>query len=59
MRSGVININDVPKAHCKDPAVEDYFVLFDQYDLRMSLKLNGMFTCFHARVTTERELHEC
>ena len=59
MRAGGITINDVPKIHCKDPIVSDHSVSFDHSDLRIPLQLNGMFSCFHTKVLTERELHEC
>ena len=59
MRSGGITMNDVPKTHCEDPAVDDHCMLFDQSDLWTSLKLNKLFSNFHMRVPAERELHEC
>ena len=57
--TGGVIINDVPKIYCEHPEVENYCVLFDQYDLRTPLQLNGVFSCFHARVPTKRELHGC
>ena len=59
IRSGGVVINDVPEIHCEDRAVKNYCVLFDQHDLRIRLQLNGVFSCFHKRVPTEREIHEC
>ena len=59
MRSSSVAINDAPKIHCGDPAVDDYCVLFDQSGLRKTLQSNGVFSCFHTRVPTEREIHEC
>jgi len=59
MRAGDVVVNDVPKIQCEDPAVDDHCVSFVDSDLRIPLQLNGVFSCFYARVTTERELNEC
>ena len=55
MISGDIIIDDVPKIHCEDPAVEDNCILFDQSDQRTPLQLNDVISYFHARVPTEME----
>ena len=39
--------------------VVDFSVSFEHSDLRVSLKLNGLFSCFHKKVTSEIELYEC
>ena len=57
MRSDGIAINDVQKMHGEDPVVDNHSVSFDYSDLRITLKLNGVFY-FYTRVPTERELHE-
>ena len=59
MRAGGIAANDVPKIHCEDPVVDNHCVSFDASDLRIPLQLNGAFSCFRARVPTEREVNEC
>ena len=59
MRAGGIAVNDVPKIHCEDPSVDNHCVSFDISDLWISLQLNSLFSCFHTRVPTERELTEC
>ena len=59
MRACGVIVNDVPKIHCEDPAVDNHCTPFDNSDLRIPLQLNGVFSCFHTRVPTERELNEC
>jgi len=59
MRTGGAVVNDVPKIQCEDPAVDDHCIPFDDSDLWIPLHLNSVFSCFHMRVPTERELHEC
>ena len=59
MRDGSAIVDDEPKIHCEDHMVENYNVSFDQSDLRIPLRLNGVFSFFHTRVPTETELHEC
>ena len=56
--SGVI-VNDVPKTHCEDPAVDDHCVSFEHSVLCIPLQLNGEFSYFQTRLPNERELHEC
>ena len=51
--------HDVPKIHYEDSAVDDHSVSFDHYELQIPLQLNGVFSCFHTKVHTERELHDC
>ena len=46
IRSGGVTINDVPKIHYKDPAVDDHYIVFDQSNLRTPLQLNRVFSCF-------------
>ena len=59
MRSGSVIVNDVPKIHCEGPTVDNNCVSFDHSDMRITLQLNGVFSCFHTRVPNERELHVC
>ena len=59
MRSSGFIINCLPKIHSEDPIVDGNSVSFDQSDLWIQLRLNGVFSCFHMRVSTETEPHEC
>ena len=59
MRAGGVIVNDVPKIQCEDPAVDDHCISIPDSDLRIPLQLNGVFSYFHTRVPTERELNEC
>jgi len=59
LRAGGVKINDVPKIHCESPGVEDHCISFEGSDLRIPLQLNGIFSYFHSRIPTLKELHEC
>ena len=37
-------VNDYPKIHYENPAVNDHSVSFDQFDLLIPLQLNGVFS---------------
>ena len=50
MRSGGIIINDFPNIRCEDPTVDDQSVSFDHSDMRIPLRLNGVFSYFHESV---------
>ena len=52
--AGGVLVYDIPKIHCEDPVVDNHCMSFDNYDLRIPLQLNGVFSYFHARVSTER-----
>ena len=58
MRSASVTINERPKIHCDDPTVDNYCAKFDDSDLRIPLKLNGIFSYFQSRKPTIEELHE-
>ena len=45
---GVI-VNDVPKIHCEDPAVDNHCISFDNSDLWIPFQINGVFSYFHTR----------
>ena len=59
MKAGGVIINDVPRIHCVDPIAYDHSVSFDQHNMRIPLQLNVVFSHFHTRVLTKKELHEC
>ena len=46
MRSAGVIIDERPKIHCDDPTVDNYYVKFNDSDLRIPLKLNGIFSYF-------------
>ena len=56
MRAGGTIANDVPKIHNEEPTVDNHCVLFDNSDLQIPLQLNRVFSYFHTRVPTERNL---
>ena len=59
MKAVGVTISDVPNTHCEDPAFDDHSISFNHSDLRMPLQLNGVLSCFHMKVPTKREIHEC
>ena len=59
MRARGVVINNVPKIHYEDHIVDDHNMSFDRCNLRILLRLNGVFSCFHMIVPTNIELHEC
>ena len=58
-RAGRVIVNDVPKIPCEYPVADNHCVSFDHSDLRIPSQLNGVFSCFHTRVTTEIGINEC
>ena len=59
LRAGGVKINDVPKIHCQDPEVEDHSISFEGSELLIPLQLTGVFSYFHTRLPTPKELYEC
>ena len=43
MRAGGVIVNNVPKIHCEDPAVDSHCISFDASDLRIQFQINGVF----------------
>ena len=58
MRTAGVSIDDKPKIHCDDPSVDNHCIKFNDSDLRIPLKLHGIFSNFTSRNTTLQELHE-
>ena len=59
MRAGGVKVNDVPKIHCESPEIEDHSISFEGTELLIPLQLDGIFSYFHTRTPTTKELHEC
>ena len=58
LRQGGIIVNDTAKIHCSDPSTDDHCILFPHSDLRIPLKLNGIFSYFNSRKPLPSEVHE-
>ena len=58
MRTAGVSIDDKPKIHCDDPSVDNHCIKFNDSDLRIPLKLHGIFSYFKSRKPTIKELHE-
>ena len=57
LRQGGIIVNDTAKIHCSDPSPDDHCILFSESELRIPLKLNGIFSYFNSRKPLPSELH--
>ena len=57
LRQGGIVVNDIAKIHCTDPTSDDHYIMFPQTDLRIPLKLNGIFSYFKSRKLLPCELY--
>ena len=44
-----IMVNECAKIHCEDPTREDHAIIFKGYDLRIPLRLHGIFSYFVTR----------
>ena len=58
MRQGGAIVNDIPKIQCLDPSIDDHCIKFTTCDLRIPLQLIGVFSYFHTRKPTSKELFD-
>ena len=56
MREKGIIVNDIPKIHLDDPSVEDHSIYIKKYDVRIPLKLKGIFSYFETSIPSEELL---
>ena len=59
LREAGIDVRDVPKIHCHEATVEDHSLYFADSNLRIPLKLNGVFSYFLTRALTQDEIDHC
>lgn len=59
LREAGLYINEVAKIHSNDPTVNHHSIRIDELDLRVPLKLNGVFSYFESRKPTHDELLSC
>ena len=59
MQEGGLIVNDRAKIHSSDPSEDDHCILFPNHDLRIPLKLNGIFSFFSTRKPLPTELDLC
>ena len=59
MREGGLVVNETPKIHSNYPSIEDHSITFPDSSLRIPLQLSGIFSYFHSRKPSERELYDC
>ena len=56
--SGLI-LQDIPNIHCDKPTVEDHLIYDYVTKLRITLKLDGIFSYFPTRALTLQEMENC
>ena len=57
-REGGVKVNETYKMHRTEPNIEDHCISFKDIDLRIPLKLNGIFSYFNTRMPLPSELYE-
>ena len=53
LREAGLIVNDIPKLHLLDPSADDHAIIADNRNLRIPLQLNGIFSFFHTRRSTD------
>ena len=56
MREAGLTVNEVPKVQVQQPTIEDHSIYDENTDLRIALKLRGIFSYFDTRSLTEDEV---
>ena len=56
MAEAGLDVNPVPKIHCKEPTVEDHSIYDAESGLRISLQLDGIFSKFPTRALSRKEM---
>ena len=51
-----VKVDTIPKIHSKDPTIDNHSLYFADADLRIPLKLNGIFSYFHSRAPNNDEI---
>ena len=58
MKEAGIDVKTIPKIHVEDPCVEDHSIYFKEEDLRIPLKLNGIFSYFPSHKLSDSMLND-
>ena len=56
MAEAGLDVNPVPKIHCKDLTVEDHSIYDAESGLRIPLQLDGIFSTFVTRALSQKEM---
>ena len=59
MREAGIIVDEKPKVQCMEPSVDNHSLYVPDFDLRIPLKLNGIFSYFVTRKPTRDEVDHC
>ena len=55
---GVV-INDKPKIHVSDPSLDDHAIIFVKDNMRIPLKINGIFSSFETTTPSPEQVRDC
>lgn len=56
MREAGLTVNDTAKQHREDPSIEDHSIFCPNTELRIPLRLDGIFSYFPTRALTQEEV---
>ena len=51
-----LEVREISKIHVKEPTVEDHSIYFSDESLRIPLTLNGIFSIFLTRISSNQDL---
>ena len=52
-------INNKPKIHVSDPSLDDHAIIFVKDNMRIPLKLNGIFSYFETTTPRPEQVQDC
>ena len=59
MREAGLTVNDIPRIHLGDEVTrESHSILSEEVDMRIPLRLRGIFSCFPTRALSPREIED-
>ena len=59
VREAGVVINDKPKIHVSDPSLDDHAIIFVKDNMRIPLKLNGIFSYFEMTTLSPEQVRDC
>ena len=59
VREAGVVINDKPKIHVSDPSLYDHAIIFVKENMRIPLKLNGIFSYFETTNLIPEQVRDC
>ena len=59
MEEAGLEVDEKPKIHSRDLQVSNHSIYDPETELRIPLKLRGIFSCFNTRALTQEEISNC